>query len=307
MSEAKAPASQEKLVESYMKWTVDARGLNIMSAKQRASLSRRLLAFLRGRGRTLAKATPVDIDAFISENAHCWKRVTRRTIASRLRDFLGYAAKRKLCAQRLRMSISTPRVYPLEGLPYHAPWEKVVEMLRMAAKDTSRRGRMSYAILMVLATYGVRASEVVRLKLKDIDWRRETIYFRRSKDGRANPLHLAPSAGNAILRYIREARHNESESENLFLREDEPYAAISGHIVLDVAKKALQGAGVEAAHLGPHCIRHSFATHLVNSGRSLKEVSDMLGHRNLCSTAIYAKIDLVSLREVADMDWEESL
>ena len=166
MSETKAPASQEKLVESYMKWTVDARGLNIMSAKQRASLSRRLLAFLRSRGRTLAKATPVDIDAFISENAHCWKRVTRRTIASRLRDFLGYAAKRKLCAQRLRMSISTPRVYPLEGLPYHAPWEKVVEMLRMAAKDTSRRGRMSYAILMVLATYSVRASEVVRLKLK---------------------------------------------------------------------------------------------------------------------------------------------
>lgn len=108
----------------------------------------------------------MDIDAFISENAHCWKRVTRRTIASRLRDFLGYAAKRKLCAQRLRMSISTPRVYPLEGLPYHTPWEKVVEMLRMAAKDTSRRGRMSYAILMVLATYGVRASEVVRLKLK---------------------------------------------------------------------------------------------------------------------------------------------
>ena len=145
------------------------------------------------------------------------------------------------------------------------------------------------------------------LELKDIDWRRETIFFNRSKGGRSQSLRLIPAVGEAILRYIRHARHNESECRRLFLRDGEPYGAIDRHDVYRAARKALEGVGVESAHLGPHCIRHSFATHHVNSGRSLKEVSDMLGHRSLGSTAVYAKVDLASLREVAEMDGEGAL
>ena len=304
---SKTPPAKEETIESYGRWIADARGLAKETQDARVRQARSFLSFLSVRRRPLADATPVDVDAFFAENASRLTRLSVRQYSACLRDFLSYAAQMAWCDRRLALSIVAPRIYPQEGLPYHAPWAKIVEMLRASAKDRSRQGRRAYAILMLLATYGVRSSEVVRLELKDIDWRRETIFFSRSKGGRSQSLPLVHAAGEAILHYIRHARHNESECRRLFLRESEPYGAIDRHDVYETARKALDGVGVESAHLGPHCIRHSFATHHVNCGCSLKEVSDMLGHRSIGSTAIYAKIDLASLREVAEMDWEAVL
>lgn len=303
----KAPPAQERMIESYRHWIRDARGLARTTEVDRVRQAKELLAFLDTRRRTLASATPLDVDAYFAENSPRWCRLMVRNVCGRLKDFLSYAAQRHWCERRLGLSIVAPRIYPQEGLPYHAPWPKIVAMLRAAARDRSCTGRRTYAILMLLATYGIRSSEVMRLELKDIDWRRETIFFNRSKGGRSQSLRLIPAVGEAILRYIRHARHNESECRRLFLRDGEPYGAIDRHDVYRAARKALEGVGVESAHLGPHCIRHSFATHHVNSGRSLKEVSDMLGHRSLGSTAVYAKVDIASLREVAEMDWEGAL
>ena len=303
-TQPKHPLPKEVMIESYNRWIADVRGLAKETRGKRTKLADDFLSFLDSRCQSFTDATPVDVDAFFAENAKRWCRLSLSTIASGLRDFLSYAAQKHWCDRRLTLSVVAPRVYPQESLPYHAPWSKIVEMLRASAKDRTRRGRRAYAILMLLATYGVRSSEVVRLSLDDIDWRKETIFFTRSKGGRSQTLRLIPAVGEAILRYIRHARHNESGFRNLFLRADAPYAAIRSGVVYATVRKALEGVGVESAHLGPHCIRHSFATHHVNSGRSLKEVSDMLGHRSLGSTAVYAKVDLVSLREVAEMDWE---
>lgn len=303
----KAPPAQERMIESYRHWIRDVRGLARTTEVDRVKHAKELLVFLDTRRRTLASATPLDVDAYFAENSTRWCRLMVRNVCGHLKDFLSYAAQMHWCERRLALTIVAPRIYPQEGLPYHAPWPKIVEMLRAAAKDRSRTGRRAYAILMLLATYGIRSSEIVRLEIKDIDWREETILFNRSKGGRSQALRLIPAVGEAILRYIRNARHNESGSRKLFLRTDAPYAAIGNGVVYATARKALEGVGVESSHLGPHCIRHSFATHHVNSGRSLKEVSDMLGHRSLKSTAVYAKIDLASLREVAEMDWEGAL
>ena len=302
-TQPKLPPTKEGMIESYSRWITDARGLCKEIQVVRARLAEEFLSFLDARRQTFADATPVDVDAFFAANGHRWSRLTLRNVTSCLRDFLSYAAQMAWCDRRLSLSIVAPRIYPQEGLPYHAPWAKIVEMLRASAKDRTRQGRRAYAILMLLATYGVRSSEIVRLELEDIDWRKETIFFNRSKGGRSQSLPLVHAAGEAILRYIRHARHNESGSRSLFLRADAPYAAIGTGVVYVTVRKALEGVGVESAHLGPHCIRHSFATHHVNGGCSLKEVSDMLGHRSLGSTAVYAKIDLASLREVAEMDW----
>ena len=293
---------RDAMIESYRRWIVDARGLRESTGKCRARMALRFLGFLDSRATALADASPVDVDAFFAENACRWKRLSVRTISGQLRDFLSYAAQEHWCTEHPGMSITSPRIYRHEGLPYFVPWHKVTEMLRATAKDTSRRGRRGHAILMLLATYGVRSSEVVRMKLKDIDWRKETIFFDRSKGGRSQTLPLASSVGDAILRYIRYARPNETGSDCLFLKE-RVAQGISQHDVYDAARKGLDCVGAKATHLGPHCIRHSVATHLVNSGSTLKEVSEMLGHRSIGTTAIYAKIDLESLREVADMNW----
>ena len=153
------------------------------------------------------------------------------------------------------------------------------------------------AILMVLATYGVRSSEVVRMKLKDIDWRKETIFFDRSKGGRSQTLPLAPSVGDAILRYIRYARPNETSSSSLFLKERVAHG-ISQHDVYDSVREGLDGVGARAVHLGPHCIRHSFATHLVQKGADLRSVQELLGHESLESTQIYTDIDDYNLLKI---------
>lgn len=298
--------TREAMIDSYRHWIVDARGLRESTGKCRTRMALRFLGFLDSRATALADADPADVDAFFAENACRWKRLSVRTISGQLRDFLSYAAQERWCTKHPGMSIIPPRIYRHEGLPYFVPWCKVTEMLRASAKDTSRRGRRAHAILMVLATYGVRSSEIVRLKLTDIDWRKETIFFRRSKGGVSKALPLVHSVGDAILRYLRYARQGESGSDSLFLKERSLHG-ITQHDVYDSARKGLDGVGARAAHLGPHCIRHSFATHLVNSGSSLKEVSEMLGHRSLGSTTVYAKIDLESLREVADMDWRAVL
>lgn len=296
--------SQEETIDAYRQWCTNTCGLSKQTQKARVWLARRFLTFLAARSRPLSEVAAADIDAFFTENACHWKRLTVRAVSGWLKAFLSYSAKAGWCAPSLEMVISAPRIYRQEGVPCHVPWETVLGMLRTSAKDRSCRGLRNHAILMLLALYGIRSSEVARIQLKDMDWRKETIFIARSKGGRTHTLPLSPPVGNAILRYIRKARHNESEERTLFLGVRKPHKAITPAAVYNAAREALVQAGVKAAHLGPHCFRHSFATHLVNSGRSLKEVSEILGHRSIESTAVYAKVNLATLRAVADMNWE---
>jgi site-specific recombinase XerD len=220
-----------------------------------------------------------------------------------LRDFFRYGQAKGWNTPSLALSLKAPRTYKNEDVPSFVPWDVVRKILdeRKAGGGIAVR---DYAVLLLLSAYGMRCSEVTGMKLKDIDWRKEQFFLRRAKGCKPQMMSLLPIVGDAIIRYIREVRYNESKSEYLFVCIRAPHGKLSNAAVYRMVSGALKGHGVHLRHYGPHSLRHGRATQLINTGYSLKEIADILGHMRLDTTTIYAKVDMKTLRAVADMDWE---
>ena len=157
------------------------------------------------------------------------------------------------------------------------------------------------AILMLLATYGFRSGEVAGLCLEDLNWEREIISISRPKPRRAQEYPLVNQAGEAILRYLQQIRPRCAQRE-IFLTLKAPFRRLSQGALYRLVSTRLGALGIQVPRRGPHCLRHACAGRLVAEGFSLKEIGDHLGHRSTEATRIYAKVDLVGLREVADFD-----
>jgi integrase len=154
---------------------------------------------------------------------------------------------------------------------------------------------------MLLATYGLRSSEVRGLSLADLDWARETITVGRPKQRCTHIYPLVTAVGEAILRYLQQVRPRCAHRE-LFLTLRAPVRPLSRICVYHLVSKRISSLDIQIRHRGPHSLRHASAIHLVAEGFSLKQIGDHLGHRNANATRIYAKVDLPGLREVADFD-----
>lgn len=146
--------------------------------------------------------------------------------------------------------------------------------------------------------YGWRSGTVRRLRLDDIDWTHDHIRFIRSKSRREETAPLESRVGNAIARYLCEGRPN-SDTRIVFLTLRAPHRPLSTGGLYNIVKSRFAKQGLPRRGCGPHGLRHACARHLVESGRSFKEVGDHLGHRSPDATRIYAKVDLASLRKVA--------
>ena len=144
----------------------------------------------------------------------------------------------------------------------------------------------------------MRSGEVRRLRLDDIDWRQNRIRFVRSKSGRRDDAPLVAQVGNAMARYLHEARP-QSTSRVVFLRARAPFTPLSPSGLYSTVKSHFPAHERPAAGRGPHGLRHACARHLLESGLSFKEVGDHLGHRDPDTTRIYAKVNLTMLRRVA--------
>jgi integrase len=191
--------------------------------------------------------------------------------------------------------VTTPRIYQLEGVPRSASWAEVDRTLGGVDRST-RVGCRDYAILILLAYYGLRAVEVSMLRLSDLDWRNDVLRVRRAKRGGNDTLPLIPVVGNAVIDYLKVRAR--SEHPEVFLKELAPAGPISRPSVTWVARKYLLLAGVKAPHLGAHTLRHSHAVRLVRAGFSLKTIGGTLGHTCPQSTFIYSKVPTEELRGV---------
>lgn len=197
-------------------------------------------------------------------------------------------------------AIEGPRIFAQEALPSGPNWEDVRRLL--ASMETDRpvdiRDR---PIAMLFAIYGLRSSEVARLRLEDIDWERELIRVWRAKLRRPQVYPLAASVGNAISRYLKSVRPRCPRRE-VFLALNAPFRPMSKGALYEVTSVRMAALGVRSRNKGPHALRHACAAHLVSEGLSLKEIGDHLGHSSSESTRIYAKVDLPGLREVGAFD-----
>jgi integrase len=152
-----------------------------------------------------------------------------------------------------------------------------------------------------LATYGLRSGDVSRLRLEDLDWENEILCVTRPKRRQAQQYPLAHGVGDAIVRYLKEVRPRFG-SQEVFLTLHAPIGRLSQGTVWGVVGERMAKLGIVASHRGPHCLRHTCATHLLADGLSLQQVSEHLGHGSVNVTRAYAKVDLPALREVADFD-----
>jgi integrase/recombinase XerD len=300
------PARPVKVYDQMMVEFTDfmqkERGLSPATIELRCFTVRAFLSRLRCGERSLGTITVADVDSVLAQkvNEEHYARVTVQTCASSLRAFFRYAEMRGWCQAGIAASIMAPRVFQHESLPSGPAWHDVQKLLHATAGDQPASIR-DHAILMLFAVYGVRAGEVARLQLNDIEWQREKIVFTRSKLLGSQTFPLCQTVGEAIIHYLKEARP-QSSSRELFLTIRAPFRPLTSGALCQLVARQLKPMGLPIKHHGPHSLRHACATRLLNEGLSLKEVGDHLGHRCPETTRIYAKVDLLHLREVASFD-----
>ena len=214
--------------------------------------------------------------------------------------FFKHAASTGACSKSLAGSILCHRRYRFETLPYALGWHDVQRLINTATGGTEVDVR-DRAILLLLAIYGLRRGEVAALRLEDIDRERGHIRVWRLKRHQPQIYPLVSSVEQALTLYIETARPSVAQAQ-LFIRTRSPRVPISAPGIYDVVNRRLRSLGVQAAHLGPHALRHACASKMLAEGLTLKEIGDHLGHRSAASTSIYAKVDLAGLRQVGEFD-----
>jgi integrase/recombinase XerD len=280
----------------------EERGLSSVTISYRCREVESCLAQLCGLQLSLADVTITHLDDALLRRITQggFARRTVQTHASTLRAFFRYAEQRGWCRRGLADAIKAPRVYHNETLPFSPSWEDVQRLLDSTdgARPADIRNR---AILLLLAVYGLRVGEVCRLQLDDLDWERELLRIKRIKQGPVQQLPLTHTVGDAILRYLREVRPH-GHCRELFLNLRAPLRPLTRGAVGLLVSRRWRTLDVTLEHYGPHSLRHACATRLINQGASLKEIGDQLGHRDVETTRIYAKVDLPHLRDVANFD-----
>jgi integrase/recombinase XerD len=181
---------------------------------------------------------------------------------------------------------------------YRTPPTNLPPIPAVVIGNRTAMGRRDYAILLLFARVGLRASEVVRLELEDIDWNAGSLSVQGKGDQRS-VLPLPADVGSAIATYLRRGRPR-STSRRVFLRTKAPIRGLCGSAsIAYVVQRNLAHAGIQAPTNGAHQFRHALATEMLHHGASLAEIGEVLRHRNPETTKIYTKVDLDSLRALA--------
>ena len=289
--------------EEYMRCE---RGWSAATVRSRCGWADEFMRQLCAANRTLADVEVADIDRALerksARDGRSRSRVTIRTHAHALRAFFRFAETRGWCRPGLAPAIKAPRLYKDAGVPVGPSTEQVRHLLATAEDDRPADLRAK-AILLLLCGYGLRAGEVCGLRLDDLDWEAETLRIRRTKPRRTGLFPLSRRVGRAVLRYLREARPR-SECREVFLSLNAPVRPLGTSAISQLVGRRMRSCGITCKRRGAHALRHAFAQRLLDEDFSMSEIADCLGHRSLASTAVYAKVGLAGLRQVADFDLE---
>jgi integrase/recombinase XerD len=300
-SEPRRMSPFEHLVEDYRLWMKDERGFTPATVERKCGHIRQFLLWYGDRSPSFSKITLEDIDAFLSHyGSQGVCRTSVKNMAIAIKAFLTYAGSKDWCSASIAGMMQSPRIWAQEQLPRGPSWEDVKRLIASMETDHPCDIR-DRALVLLFVIYGFRATEVATLKLESIDWEQSLISVSGVKRGGRRTYPLIPTVGNAIIRYLREARPQSSLRE-LFLTLIRPVRPLTRFALHHVTCKRMRTLGIHTPHVGPHALRHACATHLVTEGLSLKEIGDHLGHRSSSATRIYAKVDLPRLREVAAFD-----
>lgn len=260
-------------------------------------VAQRLIAHLQIRRRELASLTLVDLDAFIKELATHVSMSTVADVCSSLRSFLRFLQTTGRLLVDLAKGVMAPRFRISARPPRTLPWQNVKRILQ-SIQRSEPPGKRDFAILLLLATYGLGAAEVLGLRLEDVDWQAGILRARRPKTKVSIELPLLPSVARALSAYLQWERPPAKGTARLFLSKNMPYSPITSGAIRHRIRHYASKAGVAADVIGAHAFRHSHASRQVDAGANLKIVSEILGHRSSSSTSVYVRVAIKHLRGV---------
>jgi integrase/recombinase XerD len=292
---------QRKVCEGYGHWLTQVNGLSRSTLRKNVDAARLFLHWLKERGgpETLRCLNVSDLDAYLAWRMPELRRATRHGVSSCLRSFLRYLRAEDLIPQDLSQAVSGPILYQFDDIPRTFTEEQVEAMLGAARGDRSVAGFRDYALLLILAMYGLRAGEVIGLRLEDIDWREDRFRVRQSKSGRDSFLPLVTTVGKAVLKYLQKGRP-QTETREVFLRLRAPYRPLLNSSLHAVIGRRLRQAGIEVkGRHGSHAFRFARAGSLLRAKVPLKSIGDLLGHRSATSTEIYLRLATDDLRAIS--------
>ncbi|HTD28052.1 MAG TPA: site-specific integrase [Xanthomonadaceae bacterium] len=294
-----ADAVRFTICDEYETWLREERGLVRPSIVALLWEARHFLAWQLGRcgAESLMELNVGDIDRYMDLRASKLTRKSLKDVAGSLRSLLRYLHRTGRTAIDLSPHVIAPLLYAYEGVPSILERGQIAAVLESARKDTTPVGLRDHAILQLLATYGLRSSEVRNLRLDDIDWRAESIRVRHTKTRACSFLPLMEPVGEAVLAYLRSGRP-ETDAREIFIRTRAPYRKLG--MLASAVRRRLRDAGVKPpGKSGPHIFRHARAVEMLRAAVPQKIIGDLLGHRSSEATAPYLKLATEDLRAIA--------
>lgn len=286
-----------KILQAYQQNLQQVVGLSPKTCRDRFRDVRRFLEAVHVRRiGDLADLASVDLVGYLTARSADYEPASLRNVASAVRDFLRFAQQRGWLKQSLEWAVPKIACGAHHDLPFYLSGPQLETLLASWDRRTAE-GRRDRAIGLCLARLGLRAGEVAGLLLEDIHWRAATLRIRHSKNGSPAQLPLLSEVGQAVAAYLSAGRPA-CPHRQIFLF-PQPARPMDSKAVSQVIQRALRRCGIEAPRPGAHLLRHTLASHLVQNGASLKEIADLLRHRDLNSASVYAHVDLPCLRPLA--------
>ena len=293
--------SIDGLVAEYREHLLCNGGLTCSTCGVRTHYVRAFLnALFQAKVRTLnlQRITAQVLLDYVVEQSRRWCPSTVQSLATSLRSFLRFLRMKGRTSGDLGRAIPTVRSHSRERFPSPLSYQELEQLLRSCggSRPTEKRAR---AVLLCLARLGLRVGEVAELRLEDVDWRASTLRLPQTKGRRERQLPFSSEVGQALVEYLKRGRPTTcARTVFVSLSQGRPLSADG---ISAIVHRAFKRVGIRGRS-GGHRLRHTLASHLVQRGVSLKAVADLLGHSDLATTQIYAKVNLPLLRTVA-MPW----
>jgi site-specific recombinase XerD len=297
----------EPVLQEYTGWLREQRGLAPSTIENYVGYIRRFLTSICGAEEPrLAGISASQITDYIRRNAPRDRTFSQaKNIVTSLRSFFRFARYRDYIQTDLAAVVPSVAGWSMASIPRAMSADGVRRLLAESKTWRTPAGLRNRAILLLLARLGLRAREIVRLELDDIDWSQGWLRV-HGKGRQERPLPLPHDVGEAIVAYLKNGRP-QSTCRRLFLRSRAPFDGLgSSGDICQIVHRAIDRAGIEVKVTGSHQLRHALAVDMLRQGLSLAEIGQMLRHRSPETTRRYAKIDLDGLRAVA-LPWPGEL
>lgn len=294
------PNATDRLLQRYRQYLVVEQGLKDVTADRYIALVRSFLdtnlAGVESADNSLECLSEAKIIAFVVARCPAMNPGLAPLFVTALRSLLTFLHVDGVISRSMTGAVPPVPGRRLTGLPKSVT-PAVLEQLYAACDRESRSGSRAFAVLILLARLGLRAGEVARLQLDDINWRAGEIMIVRGKGNRSEALPLPADVGAAVADYLQRWRTEMMNGRAVFVASRAPYGPMTGNNITKIVADTAKRCGLDPIYA--HRLRHTAATQMLRNGASLPEVGQVLRHRQTITTAIYAKVDREALRTIA--------